>query len=677
MNHYYINLAWRNLNAHRSRFILSVIAVAFGIGATIASDIITQSMRAALLKNEDMVTVMEGMLEQTNNMSLFVGGVIMFAGGFLIFNAFAMSVSQRRQQIGSLRALGMTRAQILRMMLTESLLIALLGLGLGLMIGPLFGSAAISFLREFSRDLLAFEETSPTPSILLAACILGVGVTLISMLGPAQRASRATPLDVLRNPIVSASGQMIIWKPVLGALIIILLFAYLLLAPPGKWAVYPIDTQLATLLSLLWFIALLLLLPAFIHFIGRLGAGPWHNVTARLIGDNLERARGRVTITVLTMAFGLTVITGLSGFFEFSLNKLIITSMKNAVERDLLFVSRLDILSGWGNMTQNFGRGILLSDTEQAVIRQTVGDRADIIDTYYVIVPELSLIGDSFFSYLMTDAEALLRYGTASFSFTEGNWDSARPLLVGKECGVLIAPLIANRNSVSLGDSFTVKAANGPVTCVVAGIGSGFSGASTVVTTDKSRFGATNPLMTQILPRHASDTPSIIRDLEAQETHYPFYVTTVRQMVDLQSNSIDVILMMFNILLILAVAAAALGIVNTTVMSVLERQSEILLLRSLGTTRGQVQAIIMGEAALMGFIGGAFGLLAGTGFVLVFATTYGGRSLGVELDLWPAALDSALFALRAGLAGFVAAPLIAALAAWWPARGVLKRSLVS
>ncbi len=672
-----ISLAWRNLRANPLRFVFGVVAVTFGVGATIASDVITQSMRAALLKNDDMVIMMEGMLDQFNSMSLFVGAVIMLAAGFLIFNAFSMSVGQRRQQIGGLRALGMTRSQVFYLILSEGLVIAALGVVLGLFLGPAMGQGATAFLRESSRDLLAFEQTAPNPNMLFFAALLGAIATLMALWVPARQAAHATPLDALRTPIISENSRIVLWRPLLGALIIGLVFAHLLIAPTGAWAVYPLDAQFATLFSLLWFAALVLLLPTLIHVISLLGAGPWRNVIVRLVADNLGRARRRVIITVFTMAFGLTVITGLAGFFEFSLNKLIVGSMQADAERELLFVSRLDVLSGWGNMTKSFGRGILLSPQEQEVIRQTVAGRADWIDTYYIVVPELSFIGDNFFSYLTTDTEAFLRYLLASDNPLAGEGSNLRLLLADQTCGVFITPLIASKNKVEVGDRFVVSAANGPVTCVVGGIGSTFSGASTIITTDKSRFGATNPILTQIVPYRRADTSAIIADLEAQAANYPFYVTTIRQMVDLQSNNIDVVLLMFNILLVLAVAAAALGIVNTTVISILERQPEIRLLRSVGATRRQVRGLIIGEAALMGLLGGVFGVLAGVGFVVVFATSYGGSSLGVRLDLWPAALDSAAFALRSGLLGLAAAPFISVLVAWWPARNALKRSLIA
>jgi len=70
-------------------------------------------------------------------------------------------------------------------------------------------------------------------------------------------------------------------------------------------------------------------------------------------------------------------------------------------------------------------------------------------------------------------------------------------------------------------------------------------------------------------------------------------------------------LSLFDVLALIAVTVAALGVVNTMTMAVLERTQEIGMLRSLGMTRQQVRKMILAEAGMMGLIGGMFGLFFG------------------------------------------------------------------
>jgi putative ABC transport system permease protein len=120
-----------------------------------------------------------------------------------------------------------------------------------------------------------------------------------------------------------------------------------------------------------------------------------------------------------------------------------------------------------------------------------------------------------------------------------------------------------------------------------------------------------------------------------------------------------------NGLLLLAIGAGALGSVNTTLVSILERRCELTLLRSLGATRRQIAGLIVGESAITGLLGALLGLLAGWGTIAVYVLVYGSVTFGlVDLPLWTAVAEVTWPALRGGLPGLIAAPLLAAGAAF-------------
>jgi hypothetical protein len=62
----------------------------------------------------------------------------------------------------------------------------------------------------------------------------------------------------------------------------------------------------------------------------------------------------------------------------------------------------------------------------------------------------------------------------------------------------------------------------------------------------------------------------------------------------------------------LALLVAALGVANTMMMAIYERTREIGVLKALGASPGEIRALFTTEAAMIGFIGGVFGLLFGT-----------------------------------------------------------------
>jgi putative ABC transport system permease protein len=74
-------------------------------------------------------------------------------GIFLIYNTVTFSVVQRRGTIGILRALGATRGQIFTLILSEAVLLGIVGVALGLGMGIIFGRASVGLVAQTISDL--------------------------------------------------------------------------------------------------------------------------------------------------------------------------------------------------------------------------------------------------------------------------------------------------------------------------------------------------------------------------------------------------------------------------------------------------------------------------------------------------------------------------------------------
>ncbi|MBC6936030.1 MAG: hypothetical protein DWB42_09320 [Chloroflexi bacterium] len=666
-------LAWRYLFANRVRSLLSVAAVMLGVAVTISGSMIAESVREGILRSDELRVLMEGMIAMLDPAMLFIGLVVMLAAGFLIFNTFGMTITRRRQQIGGLRALGLTRGQTMRVILAEALLLGVVGAALGVIFSLVLGQLLIAFIKPFAGQMVAFGDATPELPVVIFAAVMGLLITLLSVLLPARRAARAAPLDALREPEAAGLEPARRGQTVLGALLMAGLLAYVILMPPGEWVAYPLDTPLTALVILLWLAGVLLLLPGVIGLAARLGRRLLPGTTGRLMTDNLRRARGRVTLTVLTLAFALLVIIALNGFMDFFLNHSVGATLKAAGQRDAFFVSRIDIAGGWGEIIARGLDSIMLADDELQALVETVEGSANYTLNYFVVVPELSFFGTGYFSY-MIDPVLLRGVGEAMFTFSEGDWNTALPVMEAG-CGALVSPAVAARNNVGLGDTLTVTGRGGPLDCTIAGLGTSVAGATIISDTQHDQLTDMNPSLVLILPHLDTDPDELAARIQALSASFPeIRLTWVSDFAVALDDSGEIINVAFNAMLVLASFAAAFGVVNTMLMSVDERRREIGLLRAVGATRAQMRRIIIGEAVFMGAVGGVVGLAAGLGAVLVIVLTYGLNSMGLDADLLPIALASAQTALATGFAGLIAAPVMAALAAWLPARGILRET---
>ena len=111
-----------------------------------------------------------------------------------IANTMALSVYERTRELGLLRAIGMTRRQLRRMIRWEAVIIALFGGLLGVAMGVLFGLAAIAALPKSFVDIVSIPYTS-----LLRYLVVSGLFGMLAAILPARRASRMNVLQAISH----------------------------------------------------------------------------------------------------------------------------------------------------------------------------------------------------------------------------------------------------------------------------------------------------------------------------------------------------------------------------------------------------------------------------------------------------------------------------------------------
>lgn len=121
---------------------------------------------------------------------MICGIISLLVGGIVIMNIQLASFNERVREIGTRKAVGATPSQIFFQMLTESVLVSVMGGVLGIFAGRLFTHAISSALRM---------PTVITPAVIINALIFAAGTGLIFGMYPAIRASRLNPIEALRT----------------------------------------------------------------------------------------------------------------------------------------------------------------------------------------------------------------------------------------------------------------------------------------------------------------------------------------------------------------------------------------------------------------------------------------------------------------------------------------------
>ncbi|MBT8198030.1 MAG: FtsX-like permease family protein, partial [Acidimicrobiia bacterium] len=120
---------------------------------------------------------------------LFLAVVIALLG---IVNTLVLSIFERTREIGLLRAVGMSRWQVRRMVLWESIVVAVIGGVFGIVIGTFFGIVVVTALGDVGIDTLGVP-VGQLLSLLIVAAIAGV----LASIGPARRAAKLNVLEAI------------------------------------------------------------------------------------------------------------------------------------------------------------------------------------------------------------------------------------------------------------------------------------------------------------------------------------------------------------------------------------------------------------------------------------------------------------------------------------------------
>ncbi|MGD6777750.1 ABC transporter permease [Sutcliffiella horikoshii] len=128
--------------------------------------------------------------------------VIVIGSVSLIYNAFAISVSERARHLGMLSSVGATKKQKRNSVFFEGAVVGLISIPIGVLAGLVGIAITFMFINTFiSGALGATEELKVvvTPASVLIACLISSATIFVSTYMPARKASKVSAIDAIRQ----------------------------------------------------------------------------------------------------------------------------------------------------------------------------------------------------------------------------------------------------------------------------------------------------------------------------------------------------------------------------------------------------------------------------------------------------------------------------------------------
>src|SRR5262245_47262191 len=579
------------------------------------------------------------------------GFLALFMGGFIIFNTFRTIVTERRHDIGMLRAIGASRGTIVGLILIEGLLQGLIGTTIGIGLGYLMGAGLITMMRSVWSQFLHMQIGAPVvaPSLIVTTLALGVGVTLVAGLLPALSASRVSPLEALRPPAPEPQSRRFGKGPLVGVGLLALAFAGLISG----------NVRLVATGGLLFLIGLVLVAPALVQPIATVFSGLIELVIARegtstLAQSNVARQPSRAAVTASATMIGLAIIVAMGGMI-WSLTGGFLGILQKSLGSDYLIMP--PAVGVWSN---NIGAKRDLADRLRAV--PGVG----VVSTLRYAAAaangkDVSLLG--------IDPQAYPK--VASLNFQAGDAQTAFAELANER--TLIANgVFAAQTGLKVGDSVRLSTPTGQRIYRIVAIAGDYLNAKiqTVYISQanlRADFRKNEDIFIQLNLAPNANAATIEPKLKDILADYPqFKLVSGKGYFEENRQIFDATFTVLYVLLAVLATPSLIALLNTLAIGVLERTREIGMLRAIGATQRQVRRIVIADSLVLAAIGTAFGLVAGLylGYVMVLGMQVGGYPV---IYVFPAA--GLLAAIAVGL-------LLGVVAALVPARQAARMNIV-
>ena len=589
-----------------------------------------------------------------NNILLAFAIIIVFVSAFIINNTFQIVVAQRIRELGLLRAIGATGAQVRNSVMLEALLVGVFSTIVGLGLGVLGGGVLRSMLNSLGFSLPS-GPIELQPRTIVWATFIGVGITFGSSIIPAFRARRISPIAAIQSDQRLAGASLrrrLIGGGILTAVGALLMANGLFIASGTANVLTNIGLGAVAV-----FIGVNVLSPSFARPAATIIGAPiarFFGIPGRIGRGNAARSPRRTASTAGALMIGLALV-GMAGVVGASLTTTFRDTFDNSVAADYF--------------VQNANAGF----DPTAGFSTQVADEIDELDEFDSVVRYRFGLG-----IVLIEGETRDLF-TSDFAEVERHLDG--DIIAGGLTAADPATSIALHEDpatdlgLSVGDTVEITYPDNVTEDLTVA----------AIYTDATIFGnwmVDNDIWEQHMTRQdlgfvsatvtgfSDDLPDAEQAvllagaaaaLEPLEEQFPSIRAENRvEFRQTQEQQLNSFLAVIFVLLGLSLLIALIGITNTLALSVFERTREIGLLRAVGMTRRQLRRAIRWEAVIIAVFGALLGIVLGVIFGVAAVIAIPDSFIKIVTIPWG---QLVVYLIIAALAGVLAAILPARRAA--------------
>ncbi|OSC39893.1 ABC transporter permease [Mycobacterium decipiens] len=520
-------------------------------------------------------------------MALMGATVALAVGAFLIYTTVTMAITQRRPVISILRAIGGRRITIVRDILTEAAILGLIGGSIGSGLGILMGRIAIGRLPSAITQGLEARVQYWLPSHATPATVVATAVTsVVASAMAARQVYKVSPIEALAPVGVSAADRVPRWLRIwcgVGAVAVFAMSTLLVVTQRGVFAFVGMSAVFGAEIALGFALAMPIVkaTSATARMFGTVGA---------LAAATIERAPRRVWATVMTVLIAIVTTVAITG-----------------TNTDMIRSAR-DIFAPVGDVA------VWVSadppDTYPTdVLPQGLSEKV-------AAVPGVARVTEGAFAFAVVGGTRVIldgfSPGTADPLYRALDERVRNEVLAGR--GVVLSQNLGTTLNVRIGDELRLQTPHGLRHAVVLALVPYFATVMGTVgmSLDQLRAWFDRPGATtlQVTAALGVDPDRLLADVR-QAVPVPNHVYDGHTALAGREAPIHQSMFIANAVWIIVVLVAAVALLCTLTLSVLERRREIGVLRAMGSSRRFSLQMVLTEAAGIGVIGGALGLIFG------------------------------------------------------------------